>query len=144
MSKQGYTITRVHKRNKIKADIKFRKASYNTFTNSKRAMTQSLSFNSEIVLNEATKYDLLFNLCKDYYIYKPSTFKCCLIQAVYTSVLLNKTKANYATKNYMKQFKDEEILESYNESIILYAHNGGKFDTALSLAETTIKNARRR
>ena len=34
MSKQGYTITRVHKRNKIKADIKFRKASYNTFTNS--------------------------------------------------------------------------------------------------------------
>ena len=52
MSKQGYTITRVHKRNKIKADIKFRKATYNTFTNSKRAMTQSLSFNSEIVLNE--------------------------------------------------------------------------------------------
>ncbi len=238
MTKQGYTITRVHKRNKIKADIKFRKATYNTFTNSKRAMTQSLSFNSEIVLNEATKYDLidsiieklnslgqthlkthkvmvvlkneegkshatkflsynnviedvkrianyiitqyhnngsfnrvdivslntgnvfqnvvfgtkitrdgsvedqpkddktdifnntwkslkwikrnmkltqqgnkqLFNLCKEYYIYKPSTFKCCLIQAVYTSLLLNKTKANYATKNYMKQFKDEEIV----------------------------------
>ncbi len=58
VEKSGYKITKVLKRNKTKTDIRFRKAEYNTFT-SDNSFTQSLKFDSDIILNESTKYDLV-------------------------------------------------------------------------------------